>query len=106
MNVWIYCNRFDYLDMITVSSFLFLSQKKKVLSFSSVLFVVGLFLFFIIKLINVPALFGMLNFANPYTVLNCLTFILAEAGIVTLAIFYLTTRKDRDTAKNTSQQKS
>ena len=94
--------------MITVSSFLTFSQKKKnkkVLTFSSVLFVAGLFLFFFIKLINVPALFGMLDFAYPYTVLNCLAFIFAEAGIVTLAVFYLTTRKDRDTAEKRKSTK-
>ena len=84
--------------MITVSSFLSLSKNKKVLTLSSVLFVVGLLIIFFIKLINVPAMFGILSFANPPSVLNCAVFILAEIGAVTLAVFYLTLRNDMETA--------
>ena len=84
--------------LMTVASFLALSGKKKVQTVSSVILVIGLFTVFLIKLLNVPGMFGILSFSNPSSVLNCSVFILSEAGAVILAVFHLTLRNDRDTA--------
>ena len=83
--------------MITVAAFLTLSKYDLLLNLCSILLVVGLFLVFFIKLLNIPALFGILSFDNPPAVLNCAVFILSEAGAVILAVFYLTLRNARET---------
>ena len=84
--------------VITIACYLALGQKKKVQTASSVILVIGLFMLFLIKLINVPGLFGVLNFSVPTSVLNCSVYILSQMGAVLLAVFNLTLRHDRDTA--------
>lgn len=83
--------------LITIASFLTLANNEKALKLCSVMLVVGLFMLFAIKLLNVPGLFSYLSLSNPSSVLNCVVFVLAEVGTVLLAIYYLTLRNDRDT---------
>ena len=84
------------LAVITIASFFALSKKRKVLTACSVLLVIGLLLLFVVKLINIPGLFGALDFADPSTVLNCIVFVCSELAAV-LLVFYLTLMRDEDT---------
>ena len=51
--------------------------------------VIGLVLLLGTKFINLPVLFGNLDFADIPSVLNCVVFILSELGFLILAIGYL-----------------
>ena len=65
--------------MITVASFLDLSENDKVWMAHSVLSVVGLVLLFAMRLLSIGTVFSGLSFSNPSSVLNVAVYVLSSA---------------------------
>ena len=80
--------------MLTVASFLDLSEKDSVWIAHSVLLVAGLVLLVAMRLLSVVTVFGNLNFANTASVLNCAIYILSQLGALVLIAGYIMLRTD------------
>lgn len=80
--------------LITVASFLDLSEKYSVWMVHSVLLVTGLLLLFAMRLINLPSMIGSMKPSDPASVLNGIVYILSQIGTLVLAGGYLMLRAD------------
>lgn len=75
--------------IIAVALILAIFDNSKCRKAHSIVLVIGLVLLLGTKFINLPVLFGNLDFADIPSVLNCVVFILSELGFLILAIGYL-----------------
>ena len=75
--------------IIAVALILAIFDNSKCRKAHSIVLVIGLVLLLGVKFINLPVLFGNLDFADIPSVLNCAVFILSELGFLILAIGYL-----------------
>ena len=80
--------------MITVASFLDLSENDKVWMAHSVLLVVGLVLLFAMRLLSIGTVFSGLSFSNPSSVLNVAVYVLSQLGTLVLIAGYPAARAD------------
>ena len=80
--------------MITVASFLDLSENDKVWMAHSVLSVVGLVLLFAMRLLSIGTVFSGLSFSNPSSVLNVAVYVLSQLGTLVLIAGYPAARAD------------
>ena len=80
--------------MITIASYLDFSEKSSVWVAHSILLVTGLILLFAMKLLNIPSVFGVLDFDSPATVLYCGVYIFSQLGTLVLIAGYLLLRTD------------
>lgn len=78
--------------LITVASILALFYNEKCWNVHVVLMVIGLLLLFAVKLINLPLIFGNVDFANIPSVLNAAVYILSQLGTLVLIFGYLMIR--------------
>ena len=83
--------------MITLASFFALGNKKVLLLLHMILLIAGLILNFLFKLMNVPAIFGNLDFSVTPYVLNFFVFILSQLGTILLAVYFLVVRNKKET---------
>ena len=80
---------------LTAASFFALVHKPGIKFARSVLLIAGLLLLFGIRLINVPVIFGNLDFANTPSVLRCAVYVFSQLGTIALAIYYLLLRHNK-----------
>lgn len=82
--------------LITVGSFFSLGNKKAFLLLHMILLIGGLMMVFIIKLFNIPTVFGDLNFTVLPSVLCCLVYLFAQLGAILLAVYFLAIRNKKE----------
>ena len=80
--------------LITAASFLALTHNRIVKVLRIILLTLGLSANFIIKLTNIPAVFGALDFSQIPSVLNCGVYIGAQLGTIILLAYYLIIRRN------------
>ncbi len=77
---------------ITLASYMALIHRRVFRVLRMVLLIAGLLELFLMKLINVPAIFGSLNLKNTPSVLNCAIYVFAQLGTLILLFYYLAIR--------------
>ena len=78
--------------LITVASILAIFYNDKCWTVHAVLMVIGLLLLFIVKLINLPAIFSMLSLGDTPSVLDGVIYFLSQLGTLLLIFGYLLPR--------------
>lgn len=82
-------------SLITIASFLALAHSSNVKVVRIILLTVGIAANTLMKMTNIPVIFGALDFSNPPTVLSCVVFILSQAASLILIAYYLIIRRNQ-----------
>ena len=80
--------------LITVAAYFDISEKFGLWVAHLVLLVIGLTALFVTRLLNIPAIFGALDFSKLPTVLNCALYILTQLGTLVLIMSFLMLKAD------------
>ena len=81
-----------FYAFITVASFLVFSHNTKVRVVRTVLMVAGLWLFFLVKLLNLAPLVSAIDPSEPYTILRFAEYVCTQVGLLVLLVEYLIAR--------------
>lgn len=78
---------------ITIASFFALSYSPRLQDIRSTLMLIGLLLLFVVRLVNIPALLGSLDFADIPSDLNFAAYVLPQIGTLVLTAMWWKRRK-------------
>lgn len=92
--------------LITLSSFLSLTSNSAVRITRIVLLTAGLAGNMMMKLLNIPTIFGALNFSYIPSVLRCGIYILSQLGTLIILIYYLAIRRNKNIQPPTKRKLS
>lgn len=81
-----------FYAFITVASFLVFSHNTKVRVLRTVLMVAGLWLLFLVRLLNLAPFVDLMDPAKPHTILNFAQYVCTQVGTLVLLVEYLIAR--------------